>query len=292
MRAMLCVDASACSNASDIVSGPGIAALNRSAADTLFDAVAPWIAEYGVVDIILGGMVGSAIGWNETPYVDCPLSVQQLRRELVVFEERGHQIAIVPGVTCTNSIGQPDVMRGEEIQVFGWLADAACHGNRLLCLPGTHTKWVRVIDGKITGFTTAPTGELYAALSRFGVTVPNVDRAAKEVEDASFAEGLIVGRKHSGMLLHALFSTRSRGLLQDSQSHHAASYLSGLLIAADVQNALESNLQISGPIVVVGEEDLGQRFVQAIVAAGYDTNYKCGMQSSLAGFVELTGTQA
>ncbi|WP_425414851.1 2-dehydro-3-deoxygalactonokinase, partial [Promicromonospora kroppenstedtii] len=31
-------------------------------------------------------------------------------------------------------------------------------------LPGTHSKWVRLDGGRVTGFTTAMTGELYGLL--------------------------------------------------------------------------------------------------------------------------------
>ncbi len=74
---------------------------------------------------------------------------------------------IIPGLRCAGLTGAPDVMRGEETQVLGWLAQHPDRqqGRHLVCHPGTHAKWVVVEDGRIVRFVTAMTGEMFAVLS-------------------------------------------------------------------------------------------------------------------------------
>ena len=74
----------------------------------------------------------------------------------------GAQVKLVPGLSADDEAGVAEVMRGEETQVFGVLE--AMGGSGLACLPGTHSKWVRVEGGRIIGFTTHMTGEAFGAL--------------------------------------------------------------------------------------------------------------------------------
>ena len=80
---------------------------------------------------------------------------------LVEIEFDWGQVKLVPGLSATDDAGVAEVMRGEETQVLGVLA--AMGGSGLACLPGTHSKWARVEDGRIVGFTTHMTGETFAA---------------------------------------------------------------------------------------------------------------------------------
>ena len=108
-------------------------------------AVAEIRERLGDKPLLLAGMVGSNRGWKEVPYVPCPAGIDDLARSLVWVGERE---AIVPGVSCQGE-GRADVMRGEEVQLLGAVADgtvppgASCH-------PGTHNKWATVADGRIS----------------------------------------------------------------------------------------------------------------------------------------------
>jgi 2-dehydro-3-deoxygalactonokinase len=111
---------------------------------------------------ILCGMVGSNLGWALAPYADCPAGFADLARAAL---QVAPQVRIIPGLRCSGLTGAPDVMRGEETQVLGWLAQRPerQQGRHLICHPGTHAKWVVVEDGRIVRFVTAMTGELMAA---------------------------------------------------------------------------------------------------------------------------------
>ena len=103
-------------------SGPGIATAGTEPAAVLFDCMAPWTRAHGPLPVWLAGMVGSRNGWTEVPYVPCPVDADALAAGMLRFTARDHDIAIMPGVSCTNPCGAPDVMRGEETQIIGALA--------------------------------------------------------------------------------------------------------------------------------------------------------------------------
>jgi 2-dehydro-3-deoxygalactonokinase len=173
---------------------------------------------------VLCGMVGSAMGIAPTPYADCPAGAAEVARALFKVDERTW---IVPGLRCTRPDGYPDVMRGEETKVLGWLAmdPRRGSGEHVLCLPGTHGKWVLVRDGRIHQFMTCMSGELFALLSEHSVLRPGVPPS----DAAAFAEGLRFGAA-DGPLASRLFTVRSRMVGQGLEGGKAASYLSGLLI--------------------------------------------------------------
>src|SRR5262249_26865744 len=117
------------------------------------------------IPIIACGMVGSAQGWREAPYAPCPARAADLAAALIGFEPRpGLRLHIVPGVSKTS--GLPDVMRGEETQIFGAIGrEPALAWRSRLVHPGTHARGIEVHDGAITTFQTSMTGELYAIWS-------------------------------------------------------------------------------------------------------------------------------
>lgn len=136
--------------------------------DAAFEAVAAeWFDAFPELPAIAAGMVGSAQGWREAPYVDTPATAQALVAGIVEVETaRGVVLRIVPGVIERGEL--PNVMRGEETQIVGALAgDAALGANgaaALVGLPGTHAKWAVVRGESIEAFHTFMTGELFAAL--------------------------------------------------------------------------------------------------------------------------------
>ncbi|MCC7276080.1 MAG: 2-dehydro-3-deoxygalactonokinase, partial [Alphaproteobacteria bacterium] len=146
-------------------SAQGIMALAGGAFAAALRAVcAGWIAGHGPLPAILSGMIGSRQGWVEAPYVSCPATLQALGDALVALEVPGFgAVRLVPGVTRRDAAGLPDVMRGEECQIFGAVALLGAASGRFL-LPGTHSKLVDVEDGRIVAFRTFMTGEVFAAL--------------------------------------------------------------------------------------------------------------------------------
>ena len=238
---------------------------------------------------ILCGMIGSNLGWTIAPYAELPTSLADLAACLVTVDDAVPG-RIVPGVRSPGFNGQGDVMRGEETQLFGWLSGdpARARGRRLVCHPGTHTKWMVVEDGRLTAFVTAMTGELFAVLTQHSVLrseTPPTDMAA-------FDEGLAAAG--DGQALAArLFTARARVVGQGRPAETASSYLSGLLIGADVA-ATPGLLGIpaTAPVVLLGDARLCGLYARALERRGLCNETFDGEAAAIAGLYALhrTGT--
>ena len=268
--------------------GPGVSALSQSPEQTFLDLVGDW-REAGPSGAILCGMVGSRIGWVEAPYAPCPATADDLRARVMKIQADGLPVSIIPGLSCVNPLGGPDVMRGEETQILGALAmDADLQkGRHLLVLPGTHSKWTVVEDGAITGFLTAPVGETFALLRQHSTLAAGV---APDVQgsDAGFAMGLArITEKGPALLPHLLFETRARQLLDALPAADSMGFLSGLLIGADAAAARQWFGDL-GKVVLVGAPALNDFYGQAIAAQGGHTVAVDGDAAVLAGLSALS----
>jgi 2-dehydro-3-deoxygalactonokinase len=266
--------------------GPGAAASRGRYAEVFDAATAEWHRQ-GALPAVLCGMVGSAIGWLEMPYLACPADLGELA-DAPGSPRAG--IVLVPGMRCTNPLGAPDVMRGEETQLLGalTLVPALAMGRQLVCLPGTHTKWASLHDGVLQEFLTAPTGELFAVLCEHSLLVR--DRATPlDHRLPEFELGLAEAAKHAGMLLHQLFQARSLRLDRQLTAEGAASWTSGLLIGADVGAALElfGAHQDDAPVYVIGAPRLVENYSIALAKRGRKSLGVDGDRASLAGLTQI-----
>ncbi|KGD09247.1 2-dehydro-3-deoxygalactonokinase [Burkholderia pseudomallei] len=241
--------------------------------DAAFErACGAWLDRAPHVPALAAGMVGSAQGWREAPYVTMPAAADTFASSLVRFRTaRGSALAIVPGALEPGEL--PDVMRGEETQIVGALAAepalAAERAGALIGLPGTHAKWAWVRGGRIEWFRTYMTGELFATLR--GHTILGRTMQASDAPDwSAFARGVRTARrKRDEGLLATLFSTRTLGLTGQLAPHAQGDYLSGLLIGHEL-NALEvllggqhASLAALAPRLV-GEGALCDRYRRAL----------------------------
>ena len=248
----------------------GILTVDRAAGPGGFAAVfdscfGDWM-QPGVLCLI-AGMAGSQQGWLQAPYCPCPAGFADIAGHLawVTFNGPG-RIAIVPGLS-TDKGGVPDVMRGEETQVFGALELLALQNARLV-LPGTHSKWVNVSDRRVTGFSTWMTGEFYALLrqhSILGRTLPSGDTPHS---DAAFEQGVACAL-HGAGLLHTAFSTRTLSLFKRMATAVLPSYLSGLVIGEELKC---QQLQRGERVVLVGAESLTIIYQRALSQLGVATD--------------------
>jgi len=244
-------------------------------ADTLREEIGPWLAA-GEERVLLCGMIGSRQGWVEAPYLPCPAGVDELATRLMDVPFDWARVKLVPGLLGADATGVAEVMRGEETQVAGILGAIGEAG--LVCLPGTHAKWVRLADSRIMSFATHMTGEVFGALR--GHTILGRTMARDNAHDpAAFAEGLARAAQEGG-LLHHLFGVRSRNLTRSLTEAAGASYLSGLLIGHEVQAALAG--ATDRVVHLVGAAELSGLYATAIRAAGRDT-VRHGEDASAAG---------
>jgi 2-dehydro-3-deoxygalactonokinase len=227
---------------------------------------------------LLSGMVGSKDGLAEVPYCPCPATAGHLA--LMVGWAVKDRVAIVPGVRSEYF----DVMRGEETQVFGAAAVLETQ-DALMVLPGTHSKWVSLEGGAITGFNTFMTGEFYALLAQHSILAKSLPQPGSAphssnppLDNDAFIQGIEYATT-SESLLNTAFSVRVKSLFNQLQLEQAASYLSGLVIGEEL---LSMQLDPGTQVVVVGSQALCERYTLALTHLGIETR-TLGTQAAWAG---------
>jgi 2-dehydro-3-deoxygalactonokinase len=194
-----------------------------------------WI-EAGEAPIVMSGMIGSRQGWAEAPYAECPAGFAEIAGALKEVRWGAHRAWIAPGLTCRDESGVRDVMRGEEVQILGVIEQLDA-GEQWICLPGTHSKWALVRDGRIERFRTYMTGEVFAVLKTHSILGRMMN--AEQADEAAFLDGVARAGAPGG-LLHHLFGVRARGLFGEISEKSSASYLSGILIGHELRSAARS----------------------------------------------------
>lgn len=212
-------------------------------------------ARMGDWPVLLAGMVGSAKGWVNVPYLTCPAGLDDLGQALHWVEQG--RTAIVPGL-CDPA---GDVMRGEEVQLLGAVAGGLAPGDALLCQPGTHCKWARMEQGRVLSFATAMTGEIFALLKNHSLLSDFLNTPVNE--DEAFRAGVRDGL--SGRLTTHLFRVRAAALLGRRAIEDSASYTSGLLIGHDVGG---ENLAKGEVVHILADPHLGRLYAAAVHIAG------------------------
>lgn len=230
-------------------------------ADMLRRTIQPWV-NAGERRVLLSGMIGSRQGWVEAPYKPCPAGAADLASATIPVAFDGAEVRIIPGVT-SEEYGVPEVMRGEETQIIGAL-DAFGEGG-LACMPGSHSKWVRVEGGRITSFSTYMTGEAFAAFSGHTI-LGRMMKADAPADPMALRQGLARSADAGGLLRH-LFGVRTLGLFGRLSETSSASYLSGLLLGHEVRAAMAAEPE-AGPVVLIGDAKLCDLYGQAIAACG------------------------
>jgi 2-dehydro-3-deoxygalactonokinase len=217
-----------------------------------------WMKPAGTVCLI-SGMAGSRQGWIEAPYVACPAGPDELMRHLLWIEPG--RIAIVPGLSDEQG-DVPDVMRGEEVQIFGAMRLAGLVDG-LFVLPGTHSKWATVQGGRVTGFRTFMTGEFYGLLSQHSILARTLEADAA-LDEAVFLRGVTRAGNGAG-LLHNAFGVRALALFGRLSPAESASYLSGLLIGEELRT---QDLPAGGEVLAIGAPALTARYALALRQMG------------------------
>lgn len=280
----------------DHAEGPGAADARDRCATVLLQVISRW--QMGTaLPVLLCGMVGSSIGWKQVNPVNCPVLPQSIASAADRVQQVPYPVYIVPGLRCRNIVDAPDFMRGEETQILGaiQLHPELLKGTHLLVLPGTHTKWVMIRDGVVEHFLTAPTGELFSLLCKFSVLVHDAQPAtpySSEVNEAFKLGVAAIHRFPSAGLLDRLFECRSRRLAGELAAADASSYLSGLLIATDVSDALrllspDAALDQATQVVVVGSTVLCDMYAHVLLERNCKAKIVAGNSAVCAGLARI-----
>ncbi|TCL96386.1 2-keto-3-deoxygalactonate kinase [Rhizobium sp. PP-WC-2G-219] len=216
--------------------------------------------------VVICGMAGARQGWVEAGYLDTPAALSDIVRHAVVVPDDRRDIRILPGLAQRDAV-RPDVMRGEETQLLGSVG--ALSGTRLVCMPGTHSKWVRVTDGKVERFSTFMSGELFDVVSRQSILSHAVaDAGAFDGAHPAFVAAVAEAMANPAMATNLLFTVRSGQLLHGHGATEAKARLSGLMIGLEIAGATTMTADAQTPVSLVASGPLAGLYTQALTAAG------------------------
>jgi 2-dehydro-3-deoxygalactonokinase len=245
--------------------GQGISTLSKGEHEgVLMSALGAWFDTHGALPVVALGMITSRNGWVEVPYVPCPAGPLELAAGTARMKlPNGSDLILLAGLTDPARKPFPDVMRGEETQIVGY----GLSRDIAMILPGTHSKWARVNAGRIAGFQTFVTGEIFALLMKHSF----IARGASDppVQDpGAFRWGLEEAKKTSAML-SLLFSARTGGLAQKLSASQLRSYVSGMVIGQEFRQAREGGWHVEGDeVAIVGNDGLNALYGVAADAFG------------------------
>ncbi|GHA45243.1 2-keto-3-deoxy-galactonokinase [Amylibacter ulvae] len=251
-------------------SSDGMGGLNRDEFEpALRKLIAPWVAG-GKTTIVACGMVGSRQGWIEASYATVPCKPLPDGMIKAPTANDDLSIYIVPGIRQNNP---SDVMRGEETQIAGFIATNP-DWDGVICLPGSHTKWVHISAGEVVSFQTFMTGEMFDALSQNTVLRHSI--ADTGWDDDAFHAALSDSISKPERIAARLFSLRADGLLTGQSPQIARARLSGLLIGAEL--AAARAYWLGQQIAILGDDALSKIYANALNEQGVpamltDANY-------------------
>ncbi len=258
----------------------GMSTLERAAFEgALQDLVGSWLNRD--VPVMACGMVGSRQGWVEAPYATVPCRPDQFTTVRAPTSDPSQTVVVVGGIRQDRPA---DVMRGEETQVSGYLAqDPGFDG--VICLPGTHTKWAQISAGEIVSFRTAMTGEMFDLLASRSVLRHSV---GERWDEDAFATAIGDALSRPEALAAKLFSVRAEGLLNGLSGAAARARLSGLLIGAEL--ASMRPYWLGQPIVIIGDAGLAKVYEAALKLQGSAPILACAERSTIAGLARVYET--
>lgn len=248
----------------------------------LLGVIEGWLPETSTIQIVICGMAGAKQGWSEAPYRTVP--TRPVGKSFHRVETHCSQIsvAIILGL-C--QLSPADVMRGEETQIAGFCA-LNSEFSGAICLPGTHSKWAQIEQGKVVGFQTFLSGELFALLKEHSIL--RTDMLGNEWDQVAFARTVACAFKDDFALQSEIFRLRAQQLLSQSPVSGGQAALSGLLIGAEL--AATKRYWLDQPIGIVGTSDLATHYATALRQMGADPIVTDSTAATLTGLTQMYQT--
>ena len=247
-------------------SGEGMTTAARTGfAEVLASHLAAIAAPQGL-PVLICGMAGAKQGWVEAGYLDTPAALADIPAAAVRIPGVDADIRILPGLAQRDA-NAPAVMRGEETQLLGAAGELG-DGDHLVCMPGTHSKWVRLSGGRVSGFSTFMTGELFEAIAKNTILSHSIaDAGAISGDSAAFRAAVSRMVANPALATSQLFSVRAGALIAGLSPDDAKARLSGTLIGLEIAGAL-SHAAEGTPVALVVSGGLGALYREALAAAG------------------------
>ena len=266
-----------------INNGKGMASLIPSEFEPyLISLIESWLPKEGNVKcpIIICGMAGAKTGWREAAYLKAPCP--PINKEKIIQVETDDQrisVSIVPGIMQTSP---PDVMRGEETQIAGYLSKNPDFDG-IICLPGTHTKWAHISANEIVSFKTFMTGEIFSCLSERSILKTSVQ--SNDFDSTSFLEAFEDTYSNPVLLSSKLFGLRAEDLLENTSTKFLKSKLSGYLIGCELAGA--KSYWLGQNIIMIGNNDLCILYQKALKKLGLNATIENTQNVTLNGLKQV-----
>lgn len=247
-------------------SGEGMTNAARTGFSEILASHLAAIAAPAELPVLICGMAGAKQGWVEAGYLDTPAALSDIPAAAVRIPGVSADIRILPGLAQRDAAA-PDVMRGEETQLLG-AAGALGAGDHLVCMPGTHSKWVRLAGDRVEGFSTFMTGELFDAIAKNTILSHSIaDAGPVSGDNAAFRAAVARMVEKPALATSQLFSVRSGALIAGLSPEDAKARLSGTLIGLEIAGALSQAAE-GTPVALVVSGGLGALYGEALAAAG------------------------
>ncbi len=249
------------------------------------------LGTFGIEDdlpVVVCGMAGSRHGWQEARYIDTPIDFDQIIDNAVTVPHRSRDIRILPGIAQRNLL-DPDVIRGEETQLLG-LADQLPEDG-LVCMPGTHSKWVKFKQGRLEHFSTFMTGELFGLMVNHSILKLGEGESGEFSPDThAFLRAFGESVDKPQEITNRLFKARSSYLLGYSSLGSSTAGLSGSVIGLEFAGALSRYGSIE-EVTLVATGQLGELYQSALKSRGVsvqsfdaDDAVRCGLYTAAKAF--------
>lgn len=212
------------------------------------------------IPVLICGMAGAAQGWQEAPYLTVPTDSAALAEGAIRVSGQARDVRIIPGVAQRDT-ARPDVIRGEETILHSLVRDGVWNG--IVCLPGTHSKWARIAAGRLAGFRTMMTGEMFALLGSQSILRHTV--ASESWSDDDFMDAVRTAYSDPSCALSGLFGLRAGPLLFGDAAAQGTSRLSGLMIGAEIASCLDED---GGPLYLAATGTMASHYAAALTGLG------------------------
>ena len=266
-----------------INNGKGMSSLIPSEFEPyLISLIESWLPKEGNAKcpIIICGMAGAKNGWKEAAYLKAPCPPINKKKIIQVeTDDQRISVSIVPGIMQTSP---PDVMRGEETQIAGYLSKNPDFDG-IICLPGTHTKWAHISANEIVSFKTFMTGEIFLSLSERSILKTSVQ--SNDFDSTSFLEAFEDTYSNPALLSSKLFGLRAADLLENTSTKFLKSKLSGYLIGCELAGA--KSYWLGQNIIMIGNNDLCILYQKALKKLGMNATIENTKNVTLNGLKQV-----
>ncbi len=263
----------------------GMQKLNRDEYEEhLIKAIGNLLDPTKLTPILICGMAGSRQGWSEAPYLSIPSKPPDLRHAMPVnSKDRRISVRILPGLRQSDPA---DIMRGEETQIRGIL-DKNKNFDGVICLPGTHTKWVRISAGEVVNFQTFMTGEMFFLLSEKSVLKHSVSKGGWV--EKIFRESVNEIITDNKLFAAKLFNLRSEFIMENLSKTESRTRLSGYLIGLELAGSRP--YWLGQKVLILGEDDISLAYEQGLDCQGVIVERVCAKNVALDGLKAIYKTR-